>query len=118
MRIGRQNQMLLGTGATAVEMEDCPEGAFDLQPVLDALKAESWSDITPEAILESIDKNHAKCVSSLHWLEALVAFVPALASLQPAVTNLFKESARKHQINPKWHTVPQFTHLAQIAKMK
>lgn len=32
--LGGKSRMITGTGGTAVEMEDCPKGAFDLQPVL------------------------------------------------------------------------------------
>jgi hypothetical protein len=36
--IGTWNEMLVGTGATAVLMEDCPDGSLALQPVLQALR--------------------------------------------------------------------------------
>jgi len=104
VRIGRCNQMLTGTGATAVEMEDCPEGAFELQPIMDARNAGKRREATAEVIAKSIDVEHTQHVGSLHWLDSLVTFVPALASYQPAIANLFRETAGKHQINPKRHT--------------
>ena len=33
--LGGESRMITGTGGTAVEMEDCPEGAFELQPVIE-----------------------------------------------------------------------------------
>jgi len=101
IRIGTRNEMIVGTGATAVLMEDCPEGAFALQPVLDALQQSRRCEVTVETIGQSVDFGHAQMVGSLHWLDTLVSFVPALASYRTAVSDLFSQKACKHQINPK-----------------
>ena len=97
--------MLVGTGATAVLMEDCPEGAFALQPVLEALRSGRRREVTVEGILKTVDLDHAKIVGTLHWLDALVSFVPALARYRSDLSGWFMEKARKHQINPRRHTV-------------
>jgi len=76
--IGTHNEMLVGTGATAVQMEDCPDGAFALPPVLEALQSGRRREVTVEGILKTVDLDHAKIAGTMHWLDALVSFVPAL----------------------------------------
>jgi len=93
--------MLVGTGATAVQMEDCPDGAFALQPVLKAMQSGKRREVTAVGILKSIDLHHAKIVRTLHWLDALVSFVPALARYRSDLSERFTEKACKHQINPR-----------------
>ncbi|KAI0063286.1 hypothetical protein BV25DRAFT_1936598 [Artomyces pyxidatus] len=103
-RIGRKNEMITGTGATAVQMEDCPPGAFDLKPLLERLEEGHRRNLTVEDIINKIDWDHLDRVSSYHWLNALVFFVPDLAVYQKDVDHLFKEGAKKHQIDENRHT--------------
>jgi len=76
--IGTHNEMLVGTGATAIQMEDCPDGAFALQPVLEALRSGRCREVTVEAVVKTVDLDHAKIVGTMHWLDALVSFVLVL----------------------------------------
>ncbi|KAA1474511.1 hypothetical protein DENSPDRAFT_781882 [Dentipellis sp. KUC8613] len=104
-RIGRGGtRMIIGTGATAVEMEDCPLGAFDLEPLLAKRAEGKRKTITVEDIHASKDWSHLRKVSALHWLNALVFFVPALTAYQTDVAQLFAEDVKKHQINPHRHS--------------
>ena len=113
--LGGESRMITGTGGTAVEMEDCPEGAFALQPILDRYAKREREKLTVESLAEDIDFEHLKKVTSYHWLSALVAHVPDLAGYRTPVSSLFKEKAVKHQINPKRHTTvhPLGTNSAQ-----
>lgn len=99
-QIGSGNEMITGTGATAIEMQDCPDGAFDM----DALKAQrakgERQSVTADSILQNIDVSHLERIGMYHWLDALVRFVPALAVYRPAVDALFRDTARKHAIPP------------------
>jgi hypothetical protein len=40
-QIGKSNRMILGTGAMAIEMEDCRPGAFELAPLLEKWESKS-----------------------------------------------------------------------------
>ena len=97
--------MLVGTGATAVQMEDCPDGALALQPVLEALRSGKCCAITVEGILKTVDLDHAETVGTMHWLDALVSFVPALARYRSDLSDRITAKACKHQINPHQCTV-------------
>ncbi|KAA1470451.1 hypothetical protein DENSPDRAFT_774873 [Dentipellis sp. KUC8613] len=93
-------RMIIGTGATAVKMEDCPRGAFDLEPYLEKRGQKTRRLLTVEDIREQTDWTHLREVSALHWLDALIFFVPSLALYQPDVAKLFSNDIKKHQINP------------------
>ena len=103
-RIGTSNKMITGTGATAVKMEDCPPGAFDLKALLEKRAQGERRGVTVERILESIDWDHQAKISAFHWLDALVFFVPALAGDKSKVADLFSNEGKKHQIDPKRHS--------------
>ncbi|THH07257.1 hypothetical protein EW146_g9376 [Bondarzewia mesenterica] len=102
--IGKENKMITGTGATAVEMEDCAPDAFNLKPILDRLHEGRRAELSADSILADIDWEHLRRVQMYHWLDALVFYVPALAGYRTEVTKLFAEKTRKHQINPNRHT--------------
>ena len=68
-----------------------------------------------ERLAADIDHGHLQRITTYHWLSALVEHVPHLAQYCAAVSNLFKEKAVKHQINPYRHTTvhPLGTNSAQ-----
>ncbi|KAA1479037.1 hypothetical protein DENSPDRAFT_788720 [Dentipellis sp. KUC8613] len=99
-RIGLENKMIIGTGATAVVMEDCLPGAFDLQPLLDSYASGARKRVTVKSILKNMNVPHLTKIATFHWLDALVTFVPALGVYRPQVRELFSTEAQIHQINP------------------
>jgi len=103
-RIGTTNQMITGTAATAVEMEDYQPGAFDLDPLLEQMEDRHRDELTLEKLMDDIDWKHLQMVSMLHWLQALVSFVPSLLSYKNDVMHLFATQASKFPINPSRHT--------------
>ncbi|KAI0312871.1 hypothetical protein OF83DRAFT_1066483, partial [Amylostereum chailletii] len=103
-RLGARNRMVTGTGATAVEMEDCPPGAFNLHAIRERYEAGTRRNITVDDIRNSMDNEHLMVVFLYHWLDALVQFVPALTPYRAQVTRMFDDNTRKHQINPHRHT--------------
>ena len=103
-QIGTSNRMILGTGATAVEMENCPPDAFALLPLLERIKQGHCSELTVERILDEIDWTHIETISGLHWLQALVMFVPTLTEYRQEVAAMFTTDTAKLQINPTRHT--------------
>ena len=102
-RIGNSNQMITGTGATVVEMEDCSPEAFDLQKLEEKMKEGNRRNLTVETILEDIDWTHLEKVTALHFADILVQFVPSLVEYREPLSACFKE-VEKHQINPSRHS--------------
>ena len=58
--------MITRTGETAVEIEDCSEGAFKLQPILDLCARREREKLTVESLVEDIDFNHLQKVAAYH----------------------------------------------------
>ncbi|THH16899.1 hypothetical protein EUX98_g9229 [Antrodiella citrinella] len=108
-RIGNENKMILGTGATAVELEDLLPDALDF----DAWQAKhkegmkERESFTIEDLVDDIDVEHLKQVGVLHWLDALVFYVPALEEYRSELTKAFDFEVQKHQINPNRHSKVQ-----------
>ncbi len=99
-RIGVANAMLTGTGASAIVMQDCPPGAFDVEPYLALLAKGERKDLTVQKIYNAIDWTHVNAISSLHFVNILVHFVPALACYRQPIAKIFENEFAKHQINP------------------
>ncbi|KAH8101947.1 hypothetical protein BXZ70DRAFT_891314 [Cristinia sonorae] len=106
-RIGTSDKMIIGTGATAVYMEDCPPGALDLDSLLEKRKKGERRMFSAQVLVDDIDFAHLDTVATLHWLDALVFFVPDLACYRSDLTKLFATDLRKHQINPLRQTQVQ-----------
>ncbi|KAI0054730.1 hypothetical protein BV25DRAFT_1996352 [Artomyces pyxidatus] len=100
-RIGNGNEMIIGTGATAIEMQDCSAEDFNLEALKVQRAKNERANVTVEKILADVDMEHLKRVGSYHWIDALVYFVPALQKYRPVVDAMFQEQAKKHQIDPK-----------------
>lgn len=105
-RIGNSNQMITGTGATVVEMEDCSPEAFDLGKLEEKLKEENRRNLSVEEILDNIDWAHLEKVSALHFADTLIQFVPSLELYRKEFLGCFEE-VKKHQINPSRHSKVQ-----------
>lgn len=99
-RIGSANRMITGTGATAIDLEDCPLDAFNLRNLNEKIALQECKNLTTEVILNNIDWTHLELVTALHILDILVEYVPSLDLYKKEVQNLFKNDACKHQINP------------------
>ncbi|KAI0055021.1 hypothetical protein BV25DRAFT_1922169 [Artomyces pyxidatus] len=103
-KLGTANKMIIGTGATAVKMENCEPGAFDLAPILEKYEQGGCRELRIQDVLDKIDIERMQKVFAYHWLDALVTYVPDLAVYRTEVSKLFARNIRKHQINPKQHT--------------
>ncbi|KAJ3488897.1 hypothetical protein NLI96_g2538 [Meripilus lineatus] len=99
-RIGTANEMLVGTGATAIVMEDCPPDAFDAEPYFENLQKGERRDMTAKVIEADLDWEHMGRVCEFHFLDILIQYVPTLAMYRTEVTELFKDLLKKHPINP------------------
>jgi hypothetical protein len=103
-RIGSKNQMIIGTGATAIELEDCSPEALVLTPVIENWKKGQRQKLTVNDIIKSIDVTYLERVFMYHWIETLVAFVPALAPYRGLVQQHRAQDTQRHAINSKQHT--------------
>lgn len=97
-RIGTANELMTGTGATAIVMEDCDPDALEAKPYLENLAKCDRRNLSVQSVQESIDWTHLGLASELHLLDILVQYVPSLAPYRRDTLNLFKE-LEKHQIN-------------------
>jgi hypothetical protein len=89
-RLGRQDVLKVGTAATAILLEDCAPGAFDLQDHLDRVLKQERRQLTTQGFYDSIDWAYIHEITALHWVRILVHFIPQLAHLQPLVAAAFK----------------------------
>ena len=80
--------MIIGTRATVIELEDYGPDALALSPVIENWK-EGWRwNLTAVDIIKHIDTTHLDKVFVYHWIEMLVAYVPALVHYRGLVERL------------------------------
>ncbi|KII90232.1 hypothetical protein PLICRDRAFT_108509 [Plicaturopsis crispa FD-325 SS-3] len=89
-RVGRQDELKMGTAATAILLEDCAPGAFNLTDHLDRVAKKERLTLTARSLWHDIDWNHSRRVQALHWVRILVHFIPELAFLIPLVSKAFR----------------------------
>ncbi|KAJ7635908.1 hypothetical protein B0H17DRAFT_1279587 [Mycena rosella] len=70
-RIGRQDLLKIGTAATAILLEDCAPGAFDLQDHLERVMRQERRELTTELLFEDIDWPYIQDLMALHWVRIL-----------------------------------------------
>lgn len=96
--------MVIGTAGTAIALENCDLKALHSRNWDKAAGKAALKELTVRDLLKSIDNRHLSLVSTLHWLETLVDFVPALVSYKEWVSILFKTKAAKDPQPPTWKT--------------
>ncbi|KAJ6631665.1 hypothetical protein B0H10DRAFT_1772569 [Mycena sp. CBHHK59/15] len=89
-RIGREDVLKIGTAATAILLEDCAPGAFDLQDHLDRVMRRERRQLSVQSLFADIDWEYIQELMALHWVLVLVTFIPQLAHLRKVVSALFK----------------------------
>ncbi|KAJ7327496.1 hypothetical protein DFH08DRAFT_710387 [Mycena albidolilacea] len=85
LRLGRQDVLKVGCAATAIFLEDCAPGAFDLQDHLDRVMKQGRKEMTTESLYTDIDWDYIHNLTALHWVRILVTFIPQLAHLRKTV---------------------------------
>lgn len=95
-RIGRESKMLKGFAGMAVEMQDFPEGAFNVDEYVQRQALGERCQLTAEVIRDDIDWDHLKRVSKFEFLRALIDFTPALRNL----CELLKTRSKSLEKNP------------------
>ncbi|KAJ6562926.1 hypothetical protein B0H10DRAFT_2239795 [Mycena sp. CBHHK59/15] len=107
-RLGRQDVLKVGTAATAILLEDCAPGAFNLQDHLDRVMKQERRQLTIDALYADIDWKYIHELTALLWVRILVHFIPQLAYLRQDVAALFNSDAMtKHRLPKGRITVMQ-----------
>ncbi|PPQ87647.1 hypothetical protein CVT25_011485 [Psilocybe cyanescens] len=88
--IARQSILKVGTAATAIRLDDCKPGAFDLQSHLTRVAQKGRTKMTVETLRTDIDWAHMQAVQALHWARVLVNYIPELKSLSTEVSLRFR----------------------------
>ncbi|RDB16838.1 hypothetical protein Hypma_002483 [Hypsizygus marmoreus] len=107
-RLGRQDQLRIGTAATAIKLEDCAPGAFNLEPYLENVMKMERQHLSTTSLFDSIDWFGDYEVRSLHFVRVLVGGPPELESYQKEVSKLFRgEGIAKHRMREGRKTTVQ-----------
>ncbi|KAJ6527968.1 hypothetical protein DFH09DRAFT_1327907 [Mycena vulgaris] len=100
-RLGREDVLKFGTAATAILLQDCAPGAFNLQDHLDRVMKQERRQLTISSLYSDIDWPYIHELTALHWVRILVHFVPQLAYLRPDVAAAFNSERMTKRRLPK-----------------
>jgi hypothetical protein len=98
LRIGRENKMQIGVGATYFETEGFVEGADDLEDKRRRIAENKRKDLTLEMLMSWIDHKHLETVGVLHWMKVLTDYIPELAIYRSFISLLFRTRGAKHRV--------------------
>ena len=104
-RIGRDNQMNIGTAATYVIMKDINPDALDFDENQRLLARGLRISVTTEWFLQQINHKHLDMVYALHWLRILVTYIPELSQWKDHVLVLFRTRVAKLRVPSKPATI-------------
>ncbi len=90
--------MQSGTAATVIRLEDVPEGALDLEPLMENIRKQERLKLTVEDLENDIDWEHIAGVGKGTVERILVKYVPILSPHRPDVEKTFTETHKKHPL--------------------
>ncbi|GJF00723.1 hypothetical protein PsYK624_170210 [Phanerochaete sordida] len=96
--LGHRNILRCGTSAIVIKLEDVPEGALRLSPLLENIASNARSKLTVEELKKDINWAHVRGIGTGHILRTLVKHVPALQRHNSNVEHLFSESYAVHRL--------------------
>ena len=106
--IARESILKVGTAATAIRLDDCKPGAFDLEAHLLRVARMDRKQMTVETLSADIDWDHVRNSQMLHWVRVLVDYVPDLNFLSSEVSMRFRSSPiAKHRMREGRKTIVQ-----------
>jgi len=114
LRMGKVNQLRVGTAATVAEAEDFEPSAMDIDDRVARIAENKRKDVTVNKLLALVDQPHAELVAALQWLRILVHYVPEFSKYKPMVSELYRTKGAKKTINP--HRKTKIHPLATNAK--
>lgn len=92
--IGKESRMITGLAATAVRLEDYHPDAFNLRALVERQMLQERRQLTAQMILEDIDVDHLDRVAMIHFLQALITFVPSLSTYKKDLDELTSTIAK------------------------
>jgi len=106
--IARQSILKVGTAATAIRLDDCKPGAFDLQSHLLRLAQKERTKMTVETLWTDIDWQHLRTVQALHWVRVLAGYIPELNFMSAEISSRFRlPPLAKHRMREGRKTMVQ-----------
>ena len=106
--ISRESILKVGTAGTAIRLDDCKPGAFDLQSHLTRVAEKKRTAMTVESLKTDIDWTHIQAIQSLHWAHVLVDYVPELNSMSKDISARFRSAPlAKHRMREGQKTIIQ-----------
>jgi hypothetical protein len=73
--IACESILKIGTAATAIHLDDCKPGAFDLEAHLLRVARMDRKQMTVETLRDDIDWDHLQNVQVLHWVQLVPLLV-------------------------------------------
>ena len=106
--IARQSILKVGTAGTAIRLDDCKAGAFDLQSHLTRVAQKKRKTMTVETLRNDIDWTHVHDIQSLHFARVLIDYIPELKFMSNNISTRFRsEPLAKHRMREGRKTVVQ-----------
>ncbi|TFK17076.1 hypothetical protein FA15DRAFT_711145 [Coprinopsis marcescibilis] len=93
--LGQLSKILKGMAATAIQMENVDDKAFNLKTFLDNQAKGECETITTNMIINNIDTTHLANAATFQFLQTLVNFVPKPAHLQPFLAQYTQDHLHK-----------------------
>ncbi|KAJ7157224.1 hypothetical protein C8R46DRAFT_1165604 [Mycena filopes] len=100
-RLGREDVLKVGCAATAILLEDCAPGAFNLQDHIDRVMLQERRNLTVQSLWADIDWKYIHKLTAIIWVRILVHFIPQLAHLRAEVAALLRSAAMTKRCLPK-----------------
>ncbi|KAF8888940.1 hypothetical protein CPB84DRAFT_1816490 [Gymnopilus junonius] len=106
--IACQSILKVSTAGTAICLNNCKPGTFDLKSHLQYVTQKKWITMTVESLRMDIDWMHVHAVQMLNWVHILVDYIPELNYLSKEISTKFhSESIAKHHMHEGQKTVVQ-----------
>ncbi|KAF9231417.1 hypothetical protein BU15DRAFT_68356 [Melanogaster broomeanus] len=111
--LGRESHMLKGFAGTAIELQNFDPAALNVNNLIEKQNLLGRMKLTVEGILADINSDHLEKIGALHFLRALIEFIPALSSYGKQVDD-FEKTLAINQITPdgKSNIIPLATNSA------
>src|SRR5882762_9688045 len=100
LRMGRVNQLRIGTAATVMEAEDFLPAEMDVDDRRARIAENRQKDLMVPSLLALVDNTHANTIGALQWLRILVHYIPELSQYKAKVSELYCTKGMKKPINP------------------
>jgi hypothetical protein len=106
--LGMQSKLKQGTAASAVRLEECEPGAFDIRDRFLRMLRMERKTLTTKGLWNDINHASLDTVTALHWLRVLIFYIPELDKYRTDLMNAFEAPAIvSRKISPNRKTVVQ-----------